>query len=163
MARETGVDGCKRSWPGEGGSVAYTPAPMSRRVRIALWSRVVLLALYLVGIVVQFVAAGYGFFEGRWDLHEGLGWSLMHAIPLLVLIATLVLWRGGAPLWLALALGVLGLVQPMLAAAGDWLGVIHPLIALVLFLLGQALLRRDLALVRGTASAPAAGKATAPA
>lgn len=134
---------------------------MGRRVRIALWSRIVLVALYLVGIVVQFIAAGYGFFDGTFDFHESLGWTLMHAIPLLVLVATLVLWRGGTQLWLALALGVLGIVQPMLAAAGGSAGVVHPLNALVLFVLGQALLRRDLEQVRGPASAPAVGETTA--
>ena len=128
---------------------------MSGRVRIALWSRVVLLALFLVGIVVQFLAAGYGFFEGSFEFHEGLGWTLMHALPLLVLVATLVLWRGGTQLWLALALGALGIAQPILGAAGGAAGVVHPLNALVLFLLGQALLRRDLDSVRGTAAARA--------
>ena len=105
--------------------------------------------MFLVGIVVQFVAAGYGFFEGSFDLHEGLGWTVMHLIPLLVLVATLVLWRGGTQLWLALALGALGIAQPFLAAAEGWAGVAHPLVALVLFLLGQPLLRRDLVEVRG--------------
>ena len=134
---------------------------MSARVRIALWSRIALLALYLVGIVIQFIAAGYGFFEGSFDFHEDLGWTAMHGIPVLVLVATLVVWQGGMQLWLALALGVLGILQPMLAAAEGWLGVFHPLIALVLFLLGQALLRRDLEDVRGTPSTPAATKTTA--
>ncbi len=134
---------------------------MSGRVRIGLWSRIVLVGLYLVGIVVQFLAAGYGFFEGNFDFHEGLGWTLMHWVPVLVLVATLVLWRGGTQLWLALALAVLGIVQPMLAAAGEWLGVVHPLVALVLFLLGQALLRRDLDTVRGAPSARAEAGTTA--
>jgi hypothetical protein len=122
---------------------------MSGRVRIALWGRVVLVALYLIGIVVQFLAAGYGFFKGDFDLHEGLGWSVMHAIPLLVLIATLVLWQGGTQLWVAVVLGVLGIAQPFLASAAGWAGVFHPVVALVLFLLGHDLLRRDLQRVRG--------------
>jgi hypothetical protein len=134
---------------------------MSGRVRIGLWSRIVLVVLYLVGIVIQFIAAGYGFFEGNFDFHEGLGWTLMHGIPLLVLIATLVLWRGGTQLWLALALGVLGIAQPLLAAAEGWAGVVHPLTALVLFLLGQALLRRDLENVREGTSAATASRAAA--
>jgi hypothetical protein len=121
---------------------------MSRRVRIALWSRVVLVGLFLVGIVVQFISAGYGLFDGSFDFHEGLGWTLMHLIPLLVLVATLVLWRGGRQLWLALALGILGLVQPILAEVGDVAGIFHPLNALVMFLLGQLLMRRDLDTVR---------------
>jgi hypothetical protein len=139
----------------------YTAAPVSRRVRITLWSRIVLGALYLVGIVVQFLAAGYGFFEGTFEFHEGLGWTVMHAIPLLILIATLVLWRGGTQLWLALALGILGLAQPVFAAAGGIAGVVHPLTALVLFVLGQALLRRDLDQVRGATPAPATAETTA--
>ena len=121
---------------------------MNRRLRIALWTRIVLLALYLVGIVVQFIAAGYGFFEGNFDFHEGLGWTVMHLIPLLILVATLVLWWGGTQLWLALAIGALGIAQPILAAEGSWAGVIHPLVALVLFILSQALVQRDLASVR---------------
>ncbi len=129
---------------------------MSRRVRIAVGSRIVIGALFLIGIVVQFVAAGYGFFEGNFDFHEGLGWTLMHGLPLLILIATLVLWRGGTQLWLALAVGILGIAQPFLAAAGGWAAVFHPLTALVLFVLGQALLRRDVDHVRGSASAPTA-------
>ena len=129
---------------------------MSRRVRTALWARIVLIGIFLIGIVVQFVAAGYGFFEGTFDFHEGLGWTLMHWIPVLVLIATVVLWRGGTQIWLALALGVLGILQPILAAEGGWLGVVHPLVALVLFLLGQALLRRDVDTVRGATRAPQA-------
>lgn len=118
-------------------------------MRYASWARIVLVALYLVGIVVQFISAGIGLFQASWDLHRGLGWTAMHLVPLLVLVATLVLWRGGVPLWLALALGVLGLAQPILAAMRAWPGVFHPLNALVLFAIGQALLRRDLANVRG--------------
>jgi hypothetical protein len=84
----------------------------------------------------------------------------MHGIPLLVLIATLVPWRG-TQLWLALALGVLGIVQPLLAAAEGWAGVVHPLTALILFLLGQAVLRCDLENVREGTSAATASRAAA--
>ena len=134
---------------------------MGGRVRYSLWARIVLVGLYQIGIVVQFLAAGYGLFEGSFDFHEWLGWTVMHGIPLLVLIATLVLFRGGTQLWLALALGILGLLQPILASAEGWAGVVHPLNALVLFLLGQALLRRDVDRVRAR-ELPAAGE-TAPA
>jgi hypothetical protein len=116
--------------------------------RYALWTRLVLAALYLLGIVVQFVLAGYGFFEGRWGAHEGLGWSVMHALPLLILIATLVIWRRGPDLGLALAVGGLGIAQPFLAAAGGWAGVFHPLNALVIFMLAHVLIRYDRRAVR---------------
>ena len=126
--------------------------------RYALWTRLVVTAIYLVGIAVQFLLAGYGFFKGEWGAHEGLGWSLMHALPLLTLIATLVIWRRGPDLWLALAVGVLGIVQPFLAAAGDWAGVFHPLTALVLFVLAHVLLRHDRRAVRAP-TVPAPGPA----
>jgi Family of unknown function (DUF6220) len=118
-------------------------APMATARRYALWTRLVLTALYLLGIVAQFLLAGYGFFEGDWDAHEGLGWSIMHGLPLLILIATLVIWRRGPDLWLALAIGALGIAQPFLASAGEWAGVFHPFVALVLFMLAQLLLRYD--------------------
>ncbi len=66
---------------------------MATARRYALWARLVVTAIYLAGIVVQFLLAGYGFFEGKWGAHEGLGWSLMHGLPLLTLIVTLVIWR----------------------------------------------------------------------
>jgi hypothetical protein len=119
--------------------------------RFSLWSRVVLTGIFLIGIVVQFIAAGYGFFEGDFDLHEGLGYTVMHGIPLLILVASLGVWRGGTSLWLALALGALGIAQPFLAAAGGWAGVFHPLAALVLSYLGVLLLRVDWAALRAPA------------
>src|SRR5919202_387288 len=129
---------------------------MATARRYALWARLVLTMLYLAGIVVQFVLAGYGFFEGKWGAHEGLGWSLMHGLPALILIATLVLWRRGPDFWLGVVIGVLGIVQPFLAAAGGWAGVFHPVNALVLFMLAHVLLRFDRRAVRAPAL-PASG------
>ncbi len=132
---------------------------MNRRLRIALWTRIVLLALYLVGIVVQFIAAGYGMFAdpGNFDLHEGLGFTIMHWIPILILIAGLVIWRPLDELLLSVAIGVLGFVQPILAGVGDWAGVFHPLNALVLFGLTFALAQRDWRTLRRS-ELPAAGE-----
>ncbi len=134
---------------------------MATARRYALWARLVVTAIYLAGIVVQFLLAGYGFFEGKWGAHEGLGWSLMHGLPLLTLIVTLVIWRRGSDLWLALAVGVLGIAQPFLASAGGWAGVFHPLNALVLFVLAHLLLRHDLRAVRAPALAARAQAAPA--
>ncbi len=134
---------------------------MSRRHRFALWSRVVLLALFLIAIVAQFLTAGYALFEdGDFDLHEGIGFTIAHALPVLILIATIVYWRGGTQLWLGLAIGILGLLQPVLPEIGGWVAVVHPLNALVMFTLSQWLLRHDRRLLNA-AALPAAGETTA--
>jgi hypothetical protein len=114
------------------------------RHRFALWGRVILLGLFLIAIVAQFLTAGYALFEGGdFGLHEGIGFSIAHALPLLILITTIVFWRAGTQLWMALAIGILGLVQPVLPEIGGWAAVLHPLNALVLFALSQWLLRHD--------------------
>ena len=127
---------------------------MQRVRRIARWARFVLATLFLVGIVVQFVAAGYGMFadRGNFGLHEGLGWTVMHVLPILILVAGLLIWRPVSELGLSIAIGVLGAIQPTLPAAGDWAGAFHPLNALVLFFLAHRLTDRDWALLRGAES-----------
>lgn len=135
---------------------------MAKARRIARWARFVLGVLFLVGIVVQFLGAGYGLFAdgGNFDLHEGLGWTIVHWLPLLILIAGLIIWRPLEELLLSVAIGVLGFVQPILAEAGDWAGVFHPLNALVLFGLTLALAQRDWRTLR-RAELPAAGETRA--
>ena len=119
-----------------------------------------LLGLFLLAIVAQFLTAGYALFtEANFDLHENIGFTIAHLLPLLILIATIVLWRGGPQLWIGLAIGVLGLVQPALATIGDWAGVFHPLNALVMFTLSQWLVRHDRRLLSAEAL-PAAGETT---
>jgi hypothetical protein len=126
--------------------------------RIARWARFVLGTLFLVGIVAQFLAAGYGMFAdpGNFDVHEVLGYTAMHVIPVLVLIAGLLIWRPLGDLAVSVAIGVLGLIQPFLPG-DDWAGVFHPLNALVLFVLTQLLVRRDWRVLR-RAELPAAGE-----
>ncbi len=116
-------------------------------------------SLYLVGIVVQFIAAGYGMFAdpGNFDLHEGLGFTIMHLLPVLILIAGLIVWRPYAELGLTIAIGVLGFLQPILPEIADWAGVFHPLNALVLAFLTHRLTDRDWRALR-RAELPAAGE-----
>jgi hypothetical protein len=133
--------------------------------RIVRWARLVLGSLYLVGIVVQFISAGYGMFAdpGNFDLHEGLGFTIMHLLPLLILIAGLIVWRPFDELGLTVAIGVLGLIQPILAGIGDWAGVFHPLNALVLAFLTHRLTDRDWRALRRAELPPAGETRTAPA
>ena len=127
--------------------------------RFARWARFVLGVLFMMGIAVQFLLAGYGLFENRdgFDVHETLGYTVMHWIPILILLAGLLIWRPLADLVLSVAIGVLGAVQPVLADAGDWAGVFHPVNALVLFLLAHRLSDRDWHALRRR-ELPAAGE-----
>ena len=120
-----------------------------------------LLGLFLLAIVAQFLTAGYALFAepGEFELHENIGFTIAHLLPLLILIATIVFWRGGPQLWMGVAIGVLGLIQPVLSSVGDWAGVFHPLNALVLFALSQWLLRHDRRMLSAEAL-PAAGGTT---
>ncbi len=128
--------------------------------RVARWARFVLGVLFLVGIIVQFVLAGYGWFApgGNFDVHETLGYTIMHWLPLLILIAGLVAWKPFRDLGLTVAIGVLGLVQPVLAGAGEWAGVFHPLNALVLAFLTHRLTDHDWRALR-RAETPSAAEA----
>ena len=113
--------------------------------RVARWARLVLGVLLLIGIVAQFLSAGYGLFAdpGNFDLHEGLGFTIVHWTPILILIAGLLIWRPRDELLLSVAIGVLGFIQPILAGIGDWAGVFHPLNAAVLFFLTHRLTDHD--------------------
>jgi hypothetical protein len=132
---------------------------MATARRIARWARFVLGVLFLIGIVVQFIAAGYGMFAdpGNFDLHQGLGFTIMHLLPVLILIAGLIAWRPFDELGLSVAIGILGFIQPILAGIGDWAGVFHPLNALVLFFLTYRLTERDWRTLRRP-ELPAAGE-----
>jgi hypothetical protein len=130
--------------------------------RIARWARFVLGVLFLIGIVVQFIAAGYGWFAdpGNFDFHADLGFTAMHLIPILILIVGLLVWRPFNDLLLSVAIGVLGFVQPILAGVGDWAAVFHPLNALVLFFLTHRLTDHDWRTLRRP-QLPAAGETRA--
>jgi Family of unknown function (DUF6220) len=127
--------------------------------RVARWARFVLGVLFLIGIVVQFLSAGYGLFAdpGNFDLHEGLGFTVVHWIPILILIAGLLIWRPRPELLLSVAIGVLGFIQPILAGVGDWAGAFHPLNALLLAFLTHRLTDHDWRSLR-RAELPAAGE-----
>jgi hypothetical protein len=114
------------------------------------WSAVVFLA-----VLAQVGAAGYGAFyvtkrlddtgerlghegyEHGWDFHSGFG--LLAIIGMLILLALALLARLGRPrIWLPLALAVAGVVEILLAELGravPGLGFLHPLNALVIFML----------------------------
>jgi hypothetical protein len=110
------------------------------------------MAVIAVAVLVPIGAAGYGAFysanrlkdEGDtmthtafdhgWTVHADLGWLLVYAILLALLLALIA--RIGRPLiWWQLALAVAGVLQIVFALAGEdqpGIGVLHPLNAFVI-------------------------------
>src|SRR4051794_28552813 len=104
-----------------------------------------LVALLVLGVIVQFFLAGLGVFgiAGHQDIdkvkaldpHRAVG-HILAAISLLMFIAALIARTGKAKIWVSLALVVLiEVVQVALASGGTdhhWLGGLHALNGVVI-------------------------------
>jgi hypothetical protein len=104
-------------------------------------------ALFFVGVVVQFFLVGIGLFGMKHgatidnahslNAHRDFGWILSELGALLMLILVLLAWptpRRLLGLWILLAVLAFP-VQPLLASSGyhhKWLGMFHPVNALLL-------------------------------
>lgn len=105
----------------------------------------VLIALYTVALVVQTFLAGLGVFgaDGNptddeasesLDLHRGIGHVLTQPVALLILIACLIARPGRKIVSITVAMFVMGIVQVVLAIAGEdlpFLGGLHALNAII--------------------------------
>lgn len=115
-----------------------------------------LVSLYFVGVIVQFFLVGIGLFGMKagsnidnaksLDAHRGFGFLLVEVIGGLLLLATLVAWRKplGRKVGLYVLLCLLGVVQAVLATEGfhhKYVGMFHPVNALLLLGLSSALAR----------------------
>ena len=127
--------------------------------RAARYAHIGLLGLFLVGVVVQFFLAGLAAFgETDWDLHETLGFTAVHLVSLLVFVAALVGWIGRNAILANLLIPVLTTLQVALPEADGWIAALHPVNALVMFVVGHVLLRRSLHALRAAPPAePAPG------
>lgn len=115
-----------------------------------------LVSLYFVGVIVQFFLVGIGLFGMKagsnidnaksLDAHRGFGFLLVEVIGGLLLLATLIAWRKplGRKVGLYVLLCLLGVVQAVLATEGfhhKYVGMFHPVNALLLLGLSSALAR----------------------
>ncbi len=135
------------------------------------WLRLVYklwMSLIAVAVVVQIGAAGYGAFhdsnhlkdegdvfthkgfEDGWDFHGGLGWLIVYAILIALVLALLA--RVGRPrIWFQLGLAVAGVLQIVFALAGEdhpWVGILHPLNAFIILGLAGQIAAREWGAVR---------------
>jgi hypothetical protein len=123
---------------------------------------VALAGLMLLLILVQFLLAGFGMWGvTSFEAHEGLGYTALHGIPLIMLIVAAIGRLARDLILRALLLFVLLTVQvalPNLDEDAPGLTAFHPLLALVIFVIVHATFQR----ARVTAAAPAGGAAAAP-
>jgi len=136
-------------------AVPYDRAVAAVR-RYARWALVLFTALFMLAVVVEFLTAGFGIFGATsLDLHEDLGFTVTHGLSILVFLAALVAWVGRSELALAFLIGALTTLQTFLPTIdSDWIAGLHPLNALVLFLLAHMLLRHTRELITVRRSSP---------
>ena len=128
-----------------------------------------LVSVYFVGVIVQFFLVGIGLFGMKagsnidnaksLDAHRGFGFILVEFIGGLLLLATLVAWQKplARKVGLYVLLCLLGVVQAVLATKGwhhTYVGMFHPVNALLLLGLSAALAHRAWAEARAPAQTP---------
>jgi Family of unknown function (DUF6220) len=125
--------------------MAATAPSTARRIRFGL------VALFLVGIPVQFYLAGRGVFGASdYDAHKSVG-DLLHAVTILALIVTFfgADMRNGRDIGLGVALFVLMTIQAIIPSfKHPNVGALHPLNALLLLGVAVHIVMRDRAPVQ---------------
>jgi hypothetical protein len=106
-----------------------------------LLAAVILLAVcaqvYLIGAYI------FGAGTDALDAHTDVGWTA-HSLELLIFLVALIAWLPRPDIWLSLGLAVIGTVQVTLASETEWVGALHPLLALAVLALCWLLLQRGL-------------------
>lgn len=124
-------------------------------------------AIFFVGVIAEFFLVGYGLFGMKagstidnahsLDAHRALGWILTELGGGLILILALLSWPKPKLLGLYVLLAILAFpVQPILATTGvhhKWVGMLHPVNALLLLGLSGVLSHRAWSGKRRTAVA----------
>jgi hypothetical protein len=128
-------------------------------------------SLVFLGVVVQFFLVGIGLFGMKHgatidnakslDPHRGLGFILTDFGSILLLVLALLAWPARRLLGAWIALAVLAFVQGVLATTGyhhKWVGMFHPVNAIILLALSGRLAHYAWRTRRSTdaAAAPAA-------
>jgi hypothetical protein len=129
-------------------------------------------SLFFLGVIVQFFLVGIGLFGMKHgatidnahslNAHRDFGYILSDAGAALMLILVLLAWPQRRLLGLWILLAVLAFVQPVLASSGyhhKWLGMFHPVVALILLGLSGSLAAQAWKTARQQEGAPALGAA----
>jgi hypothetical protein len=112
--------------------------------------------LFLLDVAIQFLLAGLGVLGGEsLEAHRENGFIVMHLIPIVMFVASLVGRMGRTVILLTVLLFVLVFIQPIFADPEldpMWLRSLHVLNALFIFTLGYHLAQRTMRMVRGEAA-----------
>lgn len=120
------------------------PRGPGRVRRVAGWVHLAGTAAVVVAVFVQVYLIGayvFGAGEGALSAHKAVGFTA-NELEGLVLIAALVARLARRDVLLSLALAVIGTVQIGFAQGHEWVGGLHPMLALVVFITACLLLRR---------------------
>lgn len=112
---------------------------MRRYARLAL---VLFTVLFMLAVVVEFLTVGFGLFGATsLESHEDMG-SVTLVLSILAFLAALAAWIGRGALVLSFLIAALTAIEVSLPNVdSDWIAGLHPLNALVLFLLAYVLLQ----------------------
>jgi hypothetical protein len=128
-----------------------SPQGPGRVRRFAGWLHLAVTAALVLAVFVQVYLIGayvFGAGQGALDAHKAVGWTA-NELEGAVLICALVAWLPRRDILLSLGLAVVGTVQVSLAESHRWVGGLHPLLALFVFVTAGLLLRRRVASYRG--------------
>src|ERR687887_202892 len=112
----------------------------------ARWLHLALALAIVLGVFVQVYLIGsyiFGAGQGALDAHRTMGFALQGP-ELFVLLTALIAWLPRVDLLLSLLVAIVGFVQAGLASAHQWVGGLHPLLALVVLSLAATLAVRGL-------------------
>lgn len=114
-------------------------------VRGFRWATLVAAALVVIGVFVQvYLIASYFFGAGTdaLDAHKDLG-GIVHIVEVLAFLFSLGgYWRRWVDVGWAFALGAIGTIQLGFADGDDWVGGLHGLFALVVFMIAAIVVHR---------------------
>jgi len=109
--------------------------------------------LFVLAVAIQFLLAGLGVLGGEsLEAHRQWGFIVLHLLPILMIVATIVGRMGRTVIGLTVLLFVLVFVQPLFADSAldpRWLRSLHVLNALFIFALASYLAQRGTKTVRG--------------
>lgn len=114
--------------------------------RAADWLNVAFASAIVVGVFVQVYLIGsyiFGAGQGALDAHRAVGFTLQGP-ELFVLLTALIARLSRIDLLLSLLVAVVGFVQAFFASTHEWVGGLHPLLALVVFSLAATLAFRGI-------------------
>ena len=110
------------------------------------WLNLAFAAAIVIGVFVQVYLIGsyiFGAGQGALDAHRAVGFTLQGP-ELFVLLTALIAWLPRIDLTLSFLVAIVGFVQAGLASAHQWVGGLHPLLALVVLSLAATLALRGL-------------------